>query len=476
MTRSPRAQLFGIVMALGLPLSVLAAAATPARAVTPAPSPGVDWAGCDLANANLVTADLAGAQLEKANLTSAGMQNADLAGANLADATMSHVSADGNLSNADLTSANLLGAFMVGANLESANLDGASAVAANFGSADLRHADLQDADLQAAGMDGTDLFGANFQGATTDSILWLDAICPNGASANYYTAGCFSSVAVTTPSATPEVTAGTLGKNGWYTSGVTVTWYWIDANSLVPASCPGSTTTKRQGAAVVMSASCTDTATHVGNSSVTVKIDTTPPVVKLTGFRNGAVYDMGTSLLPMCVTTDAPSGVGLNAVTTISAGRPDGTGVTTVTCTGAEDNAGNRGPSLTGHYTVVYLFGGFRSPKVNARLNPSARKITVTFRLANGNGVTIPASTEAALAAHHQVRATLRGPGIKPVVASCSWNAKAKYLECAIATPRHVRTGRPHRYSVTATENLGSGFVTVPADAASENPEPVYFG
>jgi len=81
----------------------------------------------------------------------------------------------------------------------------------------------------------------------------------------------------------------------------------------------------------------------------------------------------------------------------------------------------------------------------------------------------------AALAATYDVRATLRGPDTKPVVTSCSWDGRGKYLECVIVRPRKIRTGRSHRYWITVTENLGSGFVTAPADAASENPEPIYF-
>jgi hypothetical protein len=271
------------------------------------------------------------------------------------------------------------------------------------------------------------------------------------------------------------VTAGTVGHNGWYTSAVTVTWYWADSNSLDPASCPSSTTTAEQGAAVVISASCTDSAGNVGTSSLTVKIDTTPPVVKLTGFRNGATYPTGSVPWAQCVTTDALSGVAEYSVTTLLGGRPDGTGVSTATCTGGEDNAGNQGASLTGRYTVVYLFGGFIAPRVDAKLSPTARSITVRFTLANAAGKAIPASTEAALAAAHDIRATLRGPGIKAVVSSCSWNAHGKYAQCVIPRPLHVRTGARNKYSITATENLGSGFVTVPVDYQSENPEPVYF-
>ncbi len=52
---------------------------------------------------------------------------------------------------------------------------------------------------------------------------------------------------------------------------------------------------------------------------------------------------------------------------------------------------------------------------------------------------------------------------------------RRKYLQCVIVRPRQIRTGRSHQYSITVTENLGSGFVTAPPDAAAENPAPFYF-
>jgi uncharacterized protein YjbI with pentapeptide repeats len=489
MTRNRRARVLGALAAVGLAAWTITAAATAAHAavtcpavnsstgaVTPSPSPGVDWNGCDLASAYMPQADLAGANLQNANLTGAYLPNANLASANLSDATLSHATIAGDdLSRAVMTAADLLVADVSGAKLESVDLAGASAWGAHFTGAGAENANLQSMNLDEADLTSADLFGASLSGATTSGTTWINAICPNGASANYYTDGCLSTVSVATPTATPKITGGTLGLNGWYTSGVTVTWHWVDSNSPDPASCPASTTTTEQGSAVVISASCTDISGNVGHSSLTVQIDTTPPVVSLTGFRNGATYPLSSRPLPACTTTDALSGVRLYAATTITGGRPDGTGKFTVTCTGAEDNAGNKGPDLSAGFTVVYLFGGFISPKVGATLSRSARTITVAFRLADASGKAIATSTAAALARLHDVRATLRGPGISPASATCIWNIRRKYLQCAIATPRRVRTGHNHRYSITAAENLGSGFVTAPADAFSENPEPVYF-
>jgi hypothetical protein len=422
---------------------------------------------------------MAGAQLQNAVLTGAYLPNADLAGANLSGVTATSNAnlAGDNLSNAVLTSANLLSTELSDANLQSADLSGVSAWGAKFIGAQMQQSILQNANLDEADLTSANLFGATLTGVTFDSgTTWRNATCPNGASANYYTDGCLSSVAVTTPAATPVVTGGTLGNNGWYTSGVTVTWYWVDSNSLDATKCPGSTTSTEQGAAVVISASCTDSSGNVGTGTLTVKIDTTPPVVTLGAVKKGGIYLLGQAPVATCTTTDALSGVAGNAVSSTSGGRPDATGVLTATCSLATDQAGNEAPPVSVKYRVVYAFGGFISPKPGAKLSPSNRKIIVAFRLTNAAGAAIPASTAAGLAAVYDVRATLRGPDTKPVVSSCSWSTRAKEFRCVITRPRHIRTGRSHKYSITATENVGGGFVTAPPNAVSQNPEPVYFG
>jgi hypothetical protein len=487
-----RARVLGVLAASGLAVGMVSAtaAAAPALAVTcptvsssgavtPAPTPGVDWAGCNLTDAYLPSADMAGAQLQNAILTGAYLPNADLAKANLSGVTATNNAnlAGDDLSGAILTSVNLFGAALSGANLKSANLSNASATGASFTGAQMQQANLTDINLDEALLTSANLFGVTLTGATFDSgTMWTDVTCPNGASANYYTDGCLSPVAVTTPSATPVVTAGTMGNNGWYTSGVTVTWYWVDSNSLVTGKCPSNTSTTEQGAAVVISATCTDSSGNVGAGSFTVKIDTTPPVVTVTNVTPGGVYVLGDAPIPGCNTTDALSGVADYAVSTTTGGRPDGTGVLTATCSDATDKAGNTAPNVSLKYQVVYAFGGFLSPKPGARLSPSARKIIVEFRLTNAAGTDIPASTAAGLAAVYDVRATLRGPDTKPVVSSCSWSSRTKEFRCAITRPRHIRTGRKHKYSLTVTENLGGGFLTVPPNAVSQNPAPVYFG
>jgi hypothetical protein len=489
MAMSRRGRLASFVLALAVTGSMtLIAVASPALAdvtcptvdpttkvVTPAPTPNVDWAGCDLTDAGLSGADLAGADLAGANLHGAVAENVNLSGANLSGATLTTAQVGGDLSGANLSSVSAFGLELSGSNLTSADLDGFSG-AVNFTGDSLQHANLDNADLDNSNLGSNNFFEATMTGATSVNAFWSMDICPDGASSAYFTDGCLSPISVTTPSATPVVTGGTLGNNGWYTSAVTVTWFWVDSNGLA-ADCPSRTKVATQGVAVAITASCTDSAGHVGQGSITEQIDKTPPVVKLTGVTKGAIYPYPLIPFPQCHTTDIYSGVALQAGTTLLGGtRPDDTGVQTASCSGGTDQAGNVAPSFTVSYQVVYAFGGFTAPAPGGTLSPSAPTIDVRFALTGVSGTPIPANTAAGLATTHSVRATLRGPGGTTRWAACAWNAKGLFFECVINRPKHVLTGHRHPYSITATENLGGGWVTAPIDYLSQNPAPVYFG
>jgi hypothetical protein len=483
----------GAIAAFALTAGVITAAAAPSLAavtcptvdpstgaVSPAPSPGVDWAGCDLTGANLNGADLAGADLQGVTLTNAALNNADLAGANLVSADDANNAEMGgaDFSKADLESASLENSLIGTANFQSANMTGVDAWGSHFIGSQMQHATITGVDFAAADLTQVDMFGATLANITQDqNTTWTNAICPGGASANYYADGCLSVIDVTTPSATPTITGGAAGNNGWYRSPVTVSWYWVDSNALVAAKCPATTTSpaREQGTAVAVTATCTDSAGNTGTGTLTQKIDMTPPVMTVIGPKNGAVYQYPDMPPFGCTTTDALSGVADYALVYLTGGRPDYSGDFTLACKGATDNAGNVAAPLVIHFRVVYDFGGYLSPKLGRALSTSAHHITVRFRMTVPNGTALPASTQAGLALDYLVRATLRGPGIKPDAAVCTWISKARYLQCLIPTPRHVKTGRKHKYSLTVTENLGGGFLTAPADDVSQNPIPVYF-
>jgi uncharacterized protein YjbI with pentapeptide repeats len=494
-TSNARARAACSLIVAALAAALLSAVASPALgavtcptvatsgAVTPPPSAGVDWAGCDLTGAYLPNADLAGANLDGATLKGADFVNANLAQAALDAATASFASfAGATLDGADLSSATLTDASFQQASLRGASLDSVSAWGAGFGWASLRDASLQNADLDAASFQGANLFGATLTGATGAGSGWAGATCQDGTLADDHADGCLGPVTVTTPSANPVISAGTAGTNGWYTSQVTVTWYWADSNAMAAAGCPASTSSTGQGTAVRIAAICTDAAGHAGTASLTEPIDTTPPVVTVIGVRNGAVYDLHDyPQFPQCQTTDALSGVAWHAATSFTSPPVNGTGhygiagVWTIICSGAKDKAGNVAPTVTpATWTVGYEFGGFYAPRVNSTLSHKAKAITVRMFLADGDDHPIARSEQAAWAARHAFRVTLTGAGIPAVTAACGWNAKGGYLQCSIPMPRKVQTGRAHPYRIAAQQNLGSGWLPIQRDAYSENPETIY--
>jgi uncharacterized protein YjbI with pentapeptide repeats len=204
-------------------------------------------------------------------------------------------------------------------------------------------------------------------------------------------------------------------------------------------------------------------------------LDTTPPVVTVTGVRGGGQYVIGAVPAPGCRTTDN-SAVATPAKLTVTTTGSHGVGSFTATCAGAVDRAGNhQAAPVRATYTVVYGFAGFAAPRSGATLARS-KPVTVRFRLANHAGTAIASNLAAALAKARKLRVTLRGPGISAVAAVCSWNASTRYVQCTIAVPARVRDGRAVKYTITATENVGTGFIVAPGVRRAADPETVHFG
>jgi len=172
------------------------------------------------------------------------------------------------------------------------------------------------------------------------------------------------------PPTTTAVTSPLMpnGTNNWFTtSPVSVILTSTDdtlvkeidysINGVAQPTVPGASTLfqiANQGATTI-SFFATDTFNNVETpaKSVTVKIDTTPPVVSVTGVTNGATYTLGAVPTAGCSTTDAMSGVATPASLTLTGGVPPGVGSFTATCSGAVDNAGNTAAPVTATYTVT---------------------------------------------------------------------------------------------------------------------------
>jgi len=172
--------------------------------VTPAPTPGVDWAGCNLSYGDLAGFDMTGANLTGANLLESDLVGTDLQNASLTTANLTSASLENaNLTDADLTNdpmedvslagANLSGTQLAGTDLSyaasgdlvgqpadlpanwqiidatlvgpTADLAGADFTGASLTNADLAQADLFDANLTSATLTGADLNQTDLHGA-----------------------------------------------------------------------------------------------------------------------------------------------------------------------------------------------------------------------------------------------------------------------------------------------------------------------
>lgn len=204
-------------------------------------------------------------------------------------------------------------------------------------------------------------------------------------------------------------------------------------------------------------------------------LDTAPPVVAVTGVSNGGSYVFGGVPAPHCKTTDNGT-VAAPAVLTVATTGSHGVGRFTATCAGAADLAGNnqRAP-VHATYTVRYGMNGFLAPKPGSTIARSSKVITVRFRLTTAADTPIPGASAAALAASRHIRATLSGPHISAVTASCAWNAARTFYTCAIRTPAGTRTGSQWRYTITALEDVGTGFLPAPGVRGAADPETVHF-
>lgn len=478
-----------------------------------------DVAHVNLTDANLSAANLTDAQLPGAILTGANVAGAALTGANAADVTSGGITgtpaslpsgwllANGylvgpevnladatlngqQLAGADLRLAQLRGADLDGADLAGADLSGADALDASLANADLSAASLADSDLASASLTGAnlsnadvndatlnlaDLDGATVTGATWTSARWYDTVCPDGTNSNKYLGGCFSALDTTAPVAAPVVTSGTAGTNGWYTSELEVTWNWTDNGTINSNACTQWTDGDSNGDPVTLTATCTDLAGNVGYASLPLKIDMSRPAVTVTGVAAGGVYAAGKVPAAGCRTTETVSGVQTAATHTTTSTGSGGTGTFTTTCAGAVSMAGlAQAKPVADAYTVAYGFDAFSSPRSGATVTRS-RTLTVYFRLAGSNGKALASSTASRLADRHDVRAVLSAPGIATVRDLCHWRSGARDFACTLTVPAGTRTGSSHRYTITATEDVGTGFVAVPKRDSSSSAETIHF-
>jgi uncharacterized protein YjbI with pentapeptide repeats len=530
--RATRARSLSLVAAMGLtaglalvgPAAAVAAVSCPTvngttGAVTPAPSAGVDWSGCNLHDANMSGADLA-----NANLTNAELWGSDLSGANLTDADLNTFYVyDLTLTGADLSGtqfayngdlsgvvsggitgrpANLPyypdgqyvlgggylagpGAYLAGADLAGVNLTGAYLVAspANSTDADLAGANLTGANLSGgalgADLSGTELAGANLADLDSQGNTGTPASLPqHWADVDGYLLG-------------PTVVAVYSNLSGDDLAGLDLAGAQFNYADLTDANLSGADLADTYlwyanltGATVTganftgaswLSTTCPDgTNSNIHEDGCLSALDTTPPVLHL-NVRNGRVFAAGSAPEVQCTVTDKYSPIVTQPRVTVTSHSAHGIGTFTAACSGATDQAGLTALPVSATYRVAYGFGGFSYPRPGSAVPRSPRVIYAVFGL-DGATTSISRSTGAAMARAHDVRVTLRGPGISPVSALCAWHSAGSYFRCALRFPRSVRAGRSERYTITAYErDPDTGLVIAPGEPTAVNPETIHF-
>jgi uncharacterized protein YjbI with pentapeptide repeats len=398
--------------------------------------PSAQVTQANLTGVNLAGADLSGINLSGTNLTDADMSGADLANAGLGLTTLTGA----NLSGADL--ANLTSWSITGTpaalpqnwTLRSGYLFGPQAglYGMDLSGIDLSGLDLASANLQSSNLTGANLSGANFRSAnlTAATIAGADLAGTVFAGTSLYAIRSGGGV-TGTPASLPW---GWVLRSGWLI-GPSV---FLEYGNLNGVNLSGAD----------MAGAETDWSTFTG--------------------ANLSGADLAGSFLTASDFTNADLdgadlfGSNLNSDTWTDATCPDGT------------SASSHSGSCTG--ALAFSFAGFTTPKPGSTVLVSAGHVSVVFNLATTTGAAIPASVGAAIGLADRVQATLAGPGITATTVYCPWQSYGGGFACTIADPHGIEKGTSHSYTITATEEPGTSFQTVPVLSNTANPETIHFG
>lgn len=486
---------------------------------------GVDAKWAVLSGADLSGADFSGADLEFARITSANLNNADLAAANLTDIMAGIVTGtpaglpahweivQGYLlgptvvfpQGADLKGVNFSDADLEGAGLDSADLSSATLIGTDFRGTQLfqtnfQNSDLSGANLSAAYLDGVNLTDADLSGA---SLASAGVVSTNLSGANFANAD-FDNIGGASNAGTPAALPPHFFLVSGYLVGPTadlfqanlqgddLRGYDLSDVNFETADLSGANLDDTNLTGADLRFALVDAATFTGvrwrnticpdgtnsnshDAGCFSPLDTTPPKVTVTGVKNGKVYVSGGVPAAGCKTTDTGT-VTTPATLTVTTTGKNGVGRFTATCSGAVDLAGNKQKApVSVRYTVAYGLHGFLTPANGSTIARSSKTITARLRLTNSSGSPISYSLAEALAAAGDVLVTLRGPGIKAVTVNLRWNASRADLTATIRIPSGVRTGSNQHYTLTVTENVGTGLLTAPGVRGTADPVVVHF-
>jgi hypothetical protein len=163
----------------------------------------------------------------------------------------------------------------------------------------------------------------------------------------------------TGPSAVLTVSAGTPGKNGWYTSDVTISTTGTDSISS-PVICTADQSQKIDTAGAIFNGSCTnDAGLKTDATALTVKLDKTAPTLTWDGGpADGSSFYFGfVPTAPTCTAADLLSGPDGCTVS----GYATSVGTHTLDAT-ANDVAGNVKTEIRSYTVLAWLLNGFYQP------------------------------------------------------------------------------------------------------------------
>jgi uncharacterized protein YjbI with pentapeptide repeats len=431
---------------------------------------GVDLSGFDLSGADLASADLKDTNLSGLNLSGVNLSHAAITGANVSGTAFSGVTSPtwlqtGGLTGtpASLPSASdvLENGYIIGQGL---NLYGAS-----INGLDLSGMDLSGANMNSVDLAGSNLTGASLAGDTAENANLSGAILQNANLANTYLVQATMSGADLQGA---DLDGSSL--NGATLANANLASANLDGSYLWEANLTGATTTGVTSAGTHWSnTTCPDGA----NSNAYVDgcfsaKDTTPPTVTVTGVKNGALYVQGAAPAAGCTTTDNGT---IETIAALSTKRSASGFQFTATCSGAVDLAGNKAAPVSVTYTVAPGMHGFVAPAKGATIARSTRSFVVRFRLTNSAGALYSTQQQSAMAADNEIRMMLSGPGISSERVRCSWVESQLNMSCTIRIPSTVKMGSRESYELTAGENLGAGYIAVPAVGGTADPEVIHF-
>jgi hypothetical protein len=230
-------------------------------------------------------------------------------------------------------------------------------------------------------------------GDYTYTVKWAATSYTCASSPCLSTAGAFSIIVhVVAPSdSTPPVITvtcnGAACSSNWYTVDVIVDWTVTDAESSVSidSGCVDQTLSSDTTGTTL---SCTaHSAGGSSTSSVTIKIDKTPPTFEACPVAGPFILNTGTQTVGPIGASDATSGLNAGASTLTGSVDTSSVGTKTVTFT-AVDNAGNSATKQC-TYSVQYIFLGFFQPIDNLPVVNAVKAgstIPVKWALKDGQG------------------------------------------------------------------------------------------